>query len=508
MAKIIAKNKKQKNVFEEMLDDRVIRIEIVRQRHLLFFNFYFHNSIKYEIAPFQEEMFALTEDEKIKLAVIIAFRGSAKSTIITTSYVLWSILGIQQKKFVVILSRTEAKARQHLQNIKRELEENKLLQEDLGPFQEERNQWGAQALYIPKFNAKIMISSVEQSIRGFRHREHRPDLIILDDVEDTDSVRTQEGRDKAWEWLTKEVIPAGDRNTSMIAVGNLLHDDSILKRLQRKILNKEIDGVYLEYPIVDEENKPLWPGKFPTPKDIDNERRKVMSNTAWSVEYLLKIISEDEQVIKNEWIQYYDALPSELPKQTIIGTDLAISKESEADFTTTVPIRIYQNGENTKIYVLPNITNKRLSSLETLNHIKELAKIIGDPKIVIEKVGYQESTAEHLKYDGYNAEAFSLQGKDKKMRLQAVSHLFESRQIFFPKQGAEILVRQILGLGKEKHDDLVDALTIALLYFLQRYVKESGFYRLIKKGLDDMRKNPDQTQKPTGIYDWVKWSKN
>jgi hypothetical protein len=126
-------------------------------------------------------------------------------------------------------------------NIKLELTHNELLKKDLGPFEEERNSLGnATAIIIKKLNVKIMISSVEQSIRGMRHGENRPDLIILDDIEDTQSVKTREGRDKAFNWLTGEVIPAGDKRTRIIAVGNLLHEDSVLKRLQKRIEAKEM----------------------------------------------------------------------------------------------------------------------------------------------------------------------------------------------------------------------------------------------------------------------------
>lgn len=37
--------------------------------------------------------------------------------------------------------------------------------------------------------------------------------------------------------------------------------------------------------------------------------------------------------------------------------------------------------------------------------------------------------------------------------------------ILFPKKGAEQLISQLVGFGVEKHDDLVDALTTAVLQF-------------------------------------------
>ena len=69
-------------------------------------------------------------------------------------------------------------------NLKRELEDNDLLKNDLGPFQEESDEWGSISLVFSNMNARITVASSEQSIRGMRHGQHRPDLIIGDDVED------------------------------------------------------------------------------------------------------------------------------------------------------------------------------------------------------------------------------------------------------------------------------------------------------------------------------------
>ena len=43
----------------------------------------------------------------------------------------------------------------------------------------------------------ILSRSRGQKIRGLKHRQHRPKLVIGDDVEGLDWVRTQENRDKS-----------------------------------------------------------------------------------------------------------------------------------------------------------------------------------------------------------------------------------------------------------------------------------------------------------------------
>src|SRR5439155_412957 len=94
----------------------------------------------------------------------------------------------------------------------------------LAPNFDISDEWGSNSIVISKFGARITIASTEQSIRGLRHGEHRPDLVICDDVEDLNSVKTREGREKTFQWLTGEVLPIGDQNTKLMIIGNLLHE--------------------------------------------------------------------------------------------------------------------------------------------------------------------------------------------------------------------------------------------------------------------------------------------
>src|SRR3989344_4431324 len=459
------KKNNRKKLLEKILKDRRIRQDITRRDFEWFFLTYFARHFRYETPPFHQEMFRILQDDSIDLAVFTAFRGSAKSTIVTTAYVIWAILGVQQKKFISIQSQTEQKARGCLMNIKREFEQNQLLRSDLGPFREEAGQWGSQALIITRLNARITIGSVEQSIRGSLFGEHRPDLIILDDVEDTSSVRTHESRNKTFEWFTGEVVPAGDIGTKIVAVGNLLHEDSLMKRLQELIESGKRKGVYREYPIVDRDGNPTWPGKYPTKESIEAERAKVMNEVAWAREYLFKIVAPEDQVIKPEWIQYYDDLPEPtFHTFSATGIDLAISKEQNADKTAMVSAQIHgRYSPDLKIYILPNIVNKRFTSLEALTAAKKISdSLYGKGKLFIESNGYQQSFVEHMKSARYPAEGVRSTG-DKYSRLNMVSFLVESGTVLFPREGAKELRTQLLGFGTERYDDLVDAFSILLL---------------------------------------------
>ncbi len=447
-------------IIDQMMKDKAIRVAITQKSHLMFFNFYFAHYVKYPTADFQQEIFALTEDASVKNLFIVAFRGSAKSTIITTSYPIWAILGEQQKKFVVILSQTRIQARQHMVNIKNELENNEMLKNDLGPFKELSDEWGLATLVFPKLNARISAASSEQSIRGMRHGQHRPDLIIGDDVEDINSTRTREGRDKTHRWLTGEVIPSGDRDTRLVIVGNLLHEDSLLMRIQQDIEEKKLDGLFRSYPLINENGEILWKGKYESNDTIEEEKKKTGDDIAWQREYLLRIVPNEGQVIYPEWIQFYDELPKDKePRYTGIGIDLAISKNDTADYTAIVSGDVHDYGSDMTIYIHPNPINYRMNFPETIMQIKTLA-CVGkkSPYFYIEEVAYQKSLIEQLKYDGVkNVHGVKVHGQDKRMRLSMTANLIKSGKVLFPRKGAEALLQQLTGFGVEKHDDLADA---------------------------------------------------
>lgn len=463
-----------------MIRDRKVRTAITRESHWYFFHFYFAHYVKYATAFFQKEIFDLTENEATGNFFVVAFRGSGKSTIITTSYPIWSILGKQQKKFVLILCQTQTQAKQHMMNLRRELENNVLLKRDLGPFNEESDEWGSSSLVFSNLGARITAASAEQSIRGLRHNQHRPDLIIGDDVEDLASTKTREGRNKTYQWLTGEVIPTGDRNTRMVIVGNLLHEDSLLMRIKEDIENERIDGIFKEYPLV-KGGEIFWPGKYQSMDEIESEKRRAGNEFAWQREYLLHIVPAEDQAIQREWIQYYDTIPKKTKidsrytahSEIRIGVDLAISQKDTADYTAMTIGWLLEgkNGDYT-IYIL-NTINKRLTFPETVETCKVLNESYKEdggfhPTFVIEDVAYQRALPQQLKNEGIWRVTTTRPGnQDKRTRLVLTAHMIKNGKVLFPRTGCEELINQIVHFGVEKHDDLADSFSNLVLNVLE-----------------------------------------
>jgi len=458
---------------ERIKNDRGVRRILAKRSHYWFFSIYLNHYIQYPFASLHHEMFDISESLDIQLATLVAFRGSGKSTIMTLSYPIWSIIGGQNKKFVLIVSQTQNQARLHLANIRRELEDNDLLKADIGPFREVSDEWGINSIVLPNYNARISAVSTEQSIRGIRHGQYRPDLILCDDIEDLQSVKTRDGRERTFSWFNGEIAPVGDKTTKIIVVGNLLHEDCLIMKLKKLIDLDRLNGRFYAFPLLDDKENIMWLGKYPTWEDIEKLRKSIASKSAYFREYLLKIISDEDRVVHHDWIHYYESIPAELEKNLryiATGIDLAIKEKESSDYTAMVSVKVFGYRESLKIYILPHPINKRMDFPTTVDTAISLSKSLGGgyfTQLFIEDVAYQGSLVQQLMREGIPAEGVTIGGQDKKARLTLITTFIKQGIIMFPKHGAEELIEQLTGFGIEKHDDLADALSLLILKIME-----------------------------------------
>lgn len=472
----------------EVLSSRKVRAEAAKHNMLLFANLYLpHHIAGYEMAQMHRQMYMLAQDPSLRFSVVMAFRGSGKSTILGLIYPIWSIIGFQQKRFVLLVSQTQPQAKQLFANIRKELESNVRLQAELGPFESFEDEWGNSGIILTRYGARIMPASVDQSIRGIKHGAFRPDLIIMDDVEDVQAVRTDESRDKTYRWFTGEILPLGDMATKFVLIGNKLHEESLVMRVAESIREGERPGVVLEYPIVDGKGRPYWPGKYPDQASIEAQEKEVGDPVAYRREYMLEIIDNADPVVRKEWIHYYDELPGEGYKYQRImsatGVDLAIAQSASADYTAMVSAHVYKIDKKRQIFILPHPINEKIDSPTQLERAKMVSKSVGNGSrspLYIEEVGYQLSLIQHLVQDGYPATGFKPHGQDKRARLALTAPQLQNATVLFPRQGCEDLIKQLLAFPTAKHDDLVDAFAILILKILEDIEKQGPSVRIEK----------------------------
>ena len=468
-------------LWEKINNNKEFRKEIAKSSLLWFARIYFNKYLFYKTAPFQKEICKILQN-KSAFNEIIAFRGSAKTTMAMLFLPIWAVI-TGDKHFVVLVADTFPQIKDHIANIKSELEDNERLIQDFGPFNvkiedQKKEEWQKTSMVISNYNAKIIGRSTGQKVRGIRYKQWRPDLIVVDDIEDQEMVRTIEQRDKTYRWFTGDVIPAGEKGkTKYILVGNLLHSDAIMSRIRKEIIEGNRDGEVVEFPLINDDGIILWDSKFPDMESIEVEKRSVGTSSpigmrAWQREYLLKIVPEEGQVIKDEWIRYYDKLPSEdnfISQGT--GNDLAISKKATADFTAMVSGKLFSVNDTPKICIMPYPVNERLSGFETTDRAKVVSALLGNgifTQFWVEDVAYQAMQIEAMIKAGLPVEGVKV-SVDKRARLMTIASYVQNGTVVFPKEGCEDLIIQLLGFGVEAHDDLVDAFVILVQKLMSQY---------------------------------------
>lgn len=155
---------------------------------------------------------------------IEAPRGHAKSTTFTFKDSIHAAV-YAYKHYEIILSDSSDQAEGFLADIKTEFEENAAIKEDFGDLQ--GKVWKAQVILLSN-GVKIEALGAGKKIRGRRHKQWRPDLILCDDLENDENVNTSDQRKKLRNWYYKAVSKAGDTYTDIVYIGTLLHFDALL----------------------------------------------------------------------------------------------------------------------------------------------------------------------------------------------------------------------------------------------------------------------------------------
>lgn len=146
------------------------------------------------------------------LHVDVAPRGSAKTVLYTLPLPLWAV-ALGHRNYFLYFSYTDGQAIGQLANLRMELDTNRALLADF-PELAPRRVRGARnnAKTVTNSGATVEAAGLGSTTLGKRAGEHRPDLVILDDVQPlTDN--TPKEKAKIESRLINEVLPMGERDT-------------------------------------------------------------------------------------------------------------------------------------------------------------------------------------------------------------------------------------------------------------------------------------------------------
>lgn len=161
---------------------------------------------------------------------VLAPRGSAKTTRLL-AYVVYCVCH-KIEPYIVLTSDTSDQAEKYLDTIKTELEENDLLIQDYPRVAGKGGVWRSDAIET-RNGIRIEALSTGRKIRGRKHRQYRPSLIVVDDPQNLDHIVSELQRGRSMSWLKHDVCNAGDPGTNILVAGTALHEDCIVCQLQK-----------------------------------------------------------------------------------------------------------------------------------------------------------------------------------------------------------------------------------------------------------------------------------
>lgn len=214
------------------------RIARARQDFRYFSKTYFPHYVKGSESAFHTWFYdhvpALIDSPNGNLVNVSAPRGEAKSTLGTQLMTLWCLV-TGRKRFVCIVMDSWDQSAAMLEAVKTELTDNPRLRMDFPEASGAGRVWNA-GVVMTANGAKVQAFGSGKKMRGLRHGPHRPDFVLLDDIENDEQVRSKEQRDKVEAWVNKTVLNLGpaDGSLDVLYLNTILHYDSVANRTHRK----------------------------------------------------------------------------------------------------------------------------------------------------------------------------------------------------------------------------------------------------------------------------------
>lgn len=425
-------------------------------------------------------------------------RSFAKSTIYNF-FTPCSAALYGKRKFIVQFSDSETQAQGFLGDIKNAIENNEYILEDFGDVRGDI--WRADMISVRAVDGSVSwvaAAGSGSSVRGLRKAENRPDLLIFDDIENDESVQTPERINKLYAWFNRTALNLGTALTDVIVVGTILAYDCIMDKLSKhpgwdvKKLSAVIEWstsplwdewkkLYTDLSVPKEERaaraeafyreheeemlegvKVLWPEGRPY-KDLMKIYTDI-GEPAFFAEYQNDPINFEECLFKPEWITYYTE--EELERVRILGyygaLDPSLGKNRLSDYTALIVLAKADNGF---IYVVEAIL-ERLNPDQIIDLLLEKGREYEFVRFGIETNQYQEllrqMVVERSAREGLYLPIVDLKHtKDKVLRVQALIPYVKNGYIRFNREH-HLLIEQLLGFPKLRHDDGPDCLEMAV----------------------------------------------
>jgi phage terminase large subunit-like protein len=418
---------------------------------------------------------------------IAAPRRHAKTTAGTIAYGLCELL-FRQSRYCAIVSDTETQAAMFVQQMASELQTNTDLIELFGLKKNEKGEVAfirdSQTDIIVEFEDgatfRVIAKGAEQKLRGMLWNNKRPDLVIVDDLENDELVMNVDRRTKLKRWFRAALIPMLSKRGKLRMWGTVLHEDSVLNNLMPKRQDKRFRRNGLKEWLEPGRRKEMWRAikwrahnedfseilwveAWPQEKlqMLRREYSEAGMSDVYSQEMLNEPIDESVALVKRNDLLTISDEDKTKRLRYYITADLAVSEAQRADYTVFVVAGVDEN----RIIHIKQVIRERLDSKEILDLIFTLDSHYSPEAFGIEKMLILQTLGPFFREECQRRQQFpvvvplSHEGKDKVQRFKNMQGRLRAKTVKFEKNSDwyPVFEDEILKFPRGTKDDQVDA---------------------------------------------------
>lgn len=258
------------------VDTQEVEAQVAHIRHVMrvdgefFIEFFLAEQLDMPVPQFHKDVWSLLTDVEKERILLAIPRDHAKTTLAKLC-VVWYWLHTRHR-FAVYLSNTNAIAKGACKdiigfikhpNFEKVYGAAKMIKES-----ENESLWIFELTLPGNGGQQIRKTCIlraigcEQQMRGINIDNQRPDIAVIDDVEDNENTGSESQQLKVDKWIFGPFLKALARRRKIIWLGNMLSKTSLLARLSRMPKWNPVVFGALVKDTVTGLLQPLWPGKW------------------------------------------------------------------------------------------------------------------------------------------------------------------------------------------------------------------------------------------------------
>jgi hypothetical protein len=315
-----------------------------------------------------------------------------------------------------------------------------------------------------------------QQVRGLNWMGKRPQLIVIDDLESTESIRSDEQRDKLKKWFLSDLMKTEsryDRPAEFLYIDTIKHEDALLQNL---IDSSDWKSVVLS---ICDENFVSYDPNYMTTEEIiaDYESYKEKGeadlfymelmnvpiskeNASFKPEYFKyfveahgKLLIVDNSTEKKQWVKQEDLV-------TIVICDPARTVQLHSADSAVVVVSVERKSG---MIFVRDVFNGKVKPDELYDVMFEKVLLFNARFLAVEVTGLSQFISQpienQLRVRGLYPQYIELQAKGKKEdRVASLAPNYRLGYMYHNKSNCRVLESQLEWFPKSKRWDVMDAL--------------------------------------------------